>query len=435
MGVPVNKLESLRRILGNFAGGKLQSGPINIDFLGQIGAVRAKLGPGDIRGVNQAGMEGVHSLCETLIKEPAYSRGSNFDELVDVVLRLVLDQFYDERPAKVGEAEVAALEARLSAWLREGAADRILFLPCMLARTPTADFGIGPIRFQNAETFIAEVAVPNFNEHGVERLTRDMRQAGATWIAHVPVPDCREAPGWHLAEVGVDLALAGLQLIVPLKNSEWMARLHGRPRSGRVIRLGIINDRYETSFQNREPGRTLGAGAFEKYLSSDPEVLAAIGRRVASFLDGSIANSLLDRAWCDAAYWFHGGLAEPLGSLAVPMLETAIEVLLGAGSSAGGERRLIDAIWAFYGLAADGPINPTSHLTVKQFAHRFVEERSRILHGTRSTLQSQLGTSRDILAELTADFLRCYAVSLDRYRASGAARDDIQSFLDWIRPH
>ena len=431
----MNKLQSLRRIVGNFAGGILKPGSINNDTLDQFGAVRAKLGTGGIRGVNQAGMEGVNSLCDALMKEPAYARGSNFEELVDIVLTRVLNQFYDERPATVGEADLAALEGGLSEWLREGAGDRTLFVPCMLARSPTADFEIGPIRFQRAEPFIDEIATPNFHDVGVEHLIEDMRQAGATWVAHVHVPDCREAPAWHLAEVAVDLALAGLQLVVPLSSSDNVARMHGRVRPGRMIRLGILDDEYKTGFHNREPGMRLGDGAFEKYLSEGSEVLASVGRRVGSYLDGSIASAPLDLAWCDAAYWFHGGLAEPLGSLAVPMLETAIEVLLGAGNRTGSESRLIKAIWAFYGLTENAPTNPTSQQTVKQFAKRLVEERSCILHGTRSTLHSQLGTSRDVLAELTADLLRFYVVSLDRYRAAGGTGGDLQIFLNWVRPN
>ena len=55
---------------------------------------------------------------------------------------------------------------------------------------------------------------------------------------------------------------------------------------------------------------------------------------------------------------------------------------------AGSECRLLDAIKASFGLEADQTISPTSTTTVKEFVKGFVRDRSRILHGTWSTLRA-----------------------------------------------
>jgi hypothetical protein len=55
-------------------------------------------------------------------------------------------------------------------------------------------------------------------------------------------------------------------------------------------------------------------------------------------------------------------------------------------STSGSKARVLKAIRAFYGLTKDQFINPQSQLTVEKFATGFVTDRSRILHGTWSTL-------------------------------------------------
>ena len=84
-----------------------------------------------------------------------------------------------------------------------------------------------------------------------------------------------------------------------------------------------------------------------------------------------------------------------MDSIAVTKLETAIEVLLRAESKSGSEKRIIRAMDTFYALGPDDPVTPNSSVTTKAFAKRFVEDRSRVLHGTVSTLNVRMADSRD----------------------------------------
>jgi hypothetical protein len=157
--------------------------------------------------------------------------------------------------------------------------------------------------------------------------------------------------------------------------------------------------------------------------------LDAIGRRIAAYIGGTAVLPKLEQAWADAAYWFHDGLGEPLDTIAAAKLETAIEVLTGGEHMSGSERRLLRAIKAFHGVGPDQLLSSQSDLTVKQFVKRFVEHRSRILHGNWSTLNTHLGDNRPYLTLLAQSLLTHYAVELDAYATAPRALDKMDEFL------
>jgi hypothetical protein len=98
-------------------------------------------------------------------------------------------------------------------------------------------------------------------------------------------------------------------------------------------------------------------------------------------------------------------------------------------STSGSKSRLLNAIHAFYGLNSSQLINPESQLTVKEFVEGIVRDRSRILHGTWSTLRHSLRDSRPNLTILVSELLARYTLALDRYASTTGAKDDIESFL------
>lgn len=158
----------------------------------------------------------------------------------------------------------------------------------------------------------------------------------------------------------------------------------------------------------------------------------AAGPLIAEFLSRTGPLPKLAGAWADAACWFHEGLGESLDTIAVPKLETAVEVLLRSEKSAGSEARMCQAIRAFYGLEASDFINPNSTTTVKQFAKGFVKDRSMVLHGTLSTLRSSLRASRGSLEALTARLLAQYALELQDFARAPGAVDNRDAFLKFV---
>jgi len=424
------KLDYLRRISENVGTGALQPGNITQDALSRFGLVRASIGPGQVVGLRRPGLVALHSLADLFIKESVqYSRGTTFKELSDFLFGYAVEALASQTDQPPGPAELRAVDAAVSDWYASRAATRRLYVPCLLTHTASPAFGVGDVQFTHLEEFRkTQTAVAARDDFG--RLFELMSQLDAHWIATVTVAACHESRAWELADRAVDVAIAALQLTVPRENSAKMARLYARTSPQRHILIAKEGRGFRASYLNRSPGLTLGSGALSYYLSAGRTVVDAVGRRLRVLTTGESSVPKLDQAWCDAAYWLHEGLAEVLETIAVAKLETAIEVLLTAQSSKGSRRRTIKAIGAFYGLGDRDPIRPDSDVIVSEFADRFVTERSRILHGTWSTLDSVLGASRETLESFLCDLLALYVTQLDRY-AGGAGADDCDEFLEW----
>jgi hypothetical protein len=160
-------------------------------------------------------------------------------------------------------------------------------------------------------------------------------------------------------------------------------------------------------------------------------ILESVGRRVDAYVRGGVKLPNLEQAWCDAAYWFHEGLAEPPDTIAVAKLETAIEVHLGAESTKLSKKRLCQAIQAFYGRKETDPLATDASINVKQFVEGIVGARSRILHGTLSTLMENVDV-RGTVEVLSFDLLRRSSLALDGFSALAVPDDTAKAFLDWI---
>ena len=156
-------------------------------------------------------------------------------------------------------------------------------------------------------------------------------------------------------------------------------------------------------------------------------MLDSFGRRMATFLGAQSTICALEQAWCDAAYWFHQGLSEPLDTIAVAKLETAMESLFVAENTRGSEHRISRALQAILGHTetsaqrADGTM----------FARRVVEARSRFLHGTRSTTRDDVGVDRRSVEEVVRLLILCCSVRLDEYAKEEEVSDHVEAFLEW----
>ena len=173
-----------------------------------------------------------------------------------------------------------------------------------------------------------------------------------------------------------------------------MARITGRTSPPFVAIVYRIGSRTYGGFHSQPPGQGLSGGSFDEIMSNEVEMIRSVGRRVDAYVRGGSKLPKLEQAWCDAAYWFHEGLAETLDSIAVAKLETAIEVLLGAESAAKSEKRLCEALHAFHGVNEDDPIATDPSTSIKQYVKRIVGPRSRFLHGTWSTLGENAEATR-----------------------------------------
>jgi hypothetical protein len=317
-------------------------------------------------------------------------------------------------------------------------------IPCQIIPEHAAAFTVGPVEFYSKEDLIKRENLSGENLVGgisYGPLLEFMKNQRAYWVGEVTVEGFDEAAGLERANIAIDLALTAVQIAIPPCYSRDMARLTGRTMPSAIGSVTKVGGRARFGSQRRDPGLGFSAGAFELFLSKSKHILASIGNRVRAYITDDAALPKLDQSWSDAAYWLHEGLAEPLDTVAVTKLETAIEVLLSASSTKNSGPRLESAFSSFYGLLPESPYPPGSTRKVKDIVKAIVkaivERRSRILHGTLSTLTADsLATDdhggRRLLEFLCMDLVAAFSLKLDAYASTTNPKDKIKDFLEFV---
>jgi hypothetical protein len=262
-------------------------------------------------------------------------------------------------------------------------------VPCLIVPEHASPFAVGPVRFYSIRDLIAHEGIAAGNplqSLAYGPLLQFMEAQSAYWVAEVAVDGFDEPASLEKASVAADLALVAVQMAIPVFYSREMARLTGRTIPSGIGSVTKVNGQARFGSLRRDPGLGFSAGAFDQFILRAAPILASVGNRVRAYATDEAIFTKLDQSWSDAAYWFHEGLAEPLDTIAITKLETAIEVLLSAGSSKQSSSRLQLAFSSFYGLSPENAYPPGTSRTVKDIVKAIVESRSRILHGTLSTL-------------------------------------------------
>ena len=433
-----NEVGLLRRIVGQLAERPAPNAPFAQEHLRAEGFARVARRGDKLAGILGPGYQPFTTLVELLFcLSPKIERGATFAAFDGELFDLLLSNYMGREPQTIVEADAIAVEDHLSSWFESRATTRTFFIPCSITRAPSARFAIGSIKF----IYIDDIAKSEFNTiAGVswastfEKLVAEMRKERAHWLAAVEVHDCDRDRGQEVAELAIDVALVAFQVAQPYLGTRNMSRLAARRGLLTKQTLSVAADGEPSGgFSVLDAGMSIGQGYLGEIVRESAPVIASVGNRVGTFTTGSFRLPKLEQAWCDAAYWLHEGLAEPMDSIAVTKLETAIEVLLRAENKSGSERRIILAMDTFYTLKPEDPITPNSGVTTKAFAKRFVKDRSRVLHGTVSTLNVRMAASRDSLENLVTTLIRATVQELDLYLQSPSPADDTEMFLEWIK--
>ena len=341
-------------------------------------------------------MPGHHAFTELteciLERVPRMERGVAYAD-VQTELFARMENYIGREPSNVSDQDAQALVAHFEKWFADRALPRRVFVPCVISRTPAPRFEIGPVTFEYIDDITASNVYPRSADDtiagrpGFDDIVRWMREEKADWLAHVYLEGCEQKRAEEIAELSVDLVIVGLQLAAPYLDTRTMSRLDARRGTSQKRAMSEAGGFYSTGWRRREPGVAIGHGTLPDILEKAAPVFVAVGNVVRSFATGSYRLPTLERAWCDAACWFHQALAESIDTIAIANLETALEVLVRAESSRGSERRMVEILSAFFGLGPDDQITPGSLLTTRQFARNIVRDRSRIVSGQLTRLE------------------------------------------------
>ena len=121
-----------------------------------------------------------------------------------------------------------------------------------------------------------------------------------SWLAEVSVDRCERARSGEIAGLAVDVALGGLQLVVPAHYSRNIARISGRAMPAYRGSFAVTDTGVEPGIANLQPGLGLPAEEFEGFIAAASAEFAAMGRLIGAYLSGRGKLPNLQEAWCNA---------------------------------------------------------------------------------------------------------------------------------------
>jgi hypothetical protein len=407
----------------------------------EIAFVMDWLPTGEARGFRQSGVNALIELTSILRnEEPTYRRGIRPERLAVHVAHSIVAAFQNCLASIPTPDNIVAIEKEVRQRFAAKAVTCTHCIPCRIIPEHASSFSVGPVEFYSQEDLIKRENISKGNplkemSHGP--LLEFMQSQSAYWVADVTVDGFDDVAGLERANIAIDLALTAVQIAIPPYYSRSMARLTDRTLPSTIGSVTKVGGNARFGSQRCDPGLGFSAGAFDQFLSRSAPILVSIGNRVRAYITDSAVLPKLDQSWSDAAYWLHEGLTEPLDTVAVTKLETAIEVLLSAASSKNSGSRLEAAFSSFYGLSPECSYPSKSNRKVKDVVKAIVESRSRILHGTLSTLTADsLATDnhggRRVLEFLCMDLLATFSLKLDAYASITAPKDNIKDFLQFV---
>ena len=390
---------------------------------------------GQFTGLRQDGVPTIISFAKSLRSaDPRYARGTQFGTFVQQVFNEAVALKRRTPSAPIVTADLQNLETNIAAWFAKNSVPQRHLIPCSIIPYRAKDVVVGPVMFQHIATFdFAAFGVdPGLTDITVGPFVETMRARAAAWVALIEITDIEPVRSLEMAGIAVDVALTTLQLVVPHELIDQAARITGRSLPPFVAALVNRNGHVAPTFSNHESGKLLSGEVFDNIVGYARSVLESAGRRLNALISGNSQFPKREMAWCNSAFWFHEALAEPLATVAIAKLETSIENLFGAGNPAESTNRILQALEGVFALDANDSIALGSSIKVKDFVKDVVTSRSRILHGTWSTLTEELPLGRKEVATLARELLVSFTLKLDQYATTASPVDKAKDFLDWM---
>jgi hypothetical protein len=392
---------------------------------------------GNAIGFKKVGADAVIALAEGFLKEHLnYARATDLQRLTAALAEELIAAIQNG----AAHEDYCKFEEKLKTWFANETVPKTHYIPCSITPYDSKTFNVGPVTFHTVRSFksVYEIGLKDeLEQYGYNKLFEFAAEQKANWIAEITIEGYDQIRSSEQANIAVDIALTVLQLLIPSSISREVSRSTARtipPFKGSFEKVG---ESWRVGHMRCDPCFSYSAEYFDELLFEHRIILDSVGCRVNSFVTNVTTLPKLDQAWCDAAYWFHEGVSEKLDTIAVTKMETSIEVLIFAENPSGCKNSLIKAFQAIYGLDRNQPLSEDNPRTVYEFINSIVRARSRILHGTWSTLNYRQLTRnehqhRADVEWLARDLLVHFTLQLDEYKNINNPEDDFKKFIEWI---
>lgn len=398
--------------------------PMGPEDLGRTGLKFAKINHERSLGFAFAGVRLIRKMAAHMhSNDPVYMRATSLREFEKVVANAALD-LYETRDS-LGSEHVVAIENAVDRWFEERTAPLQLLIPCAIHPFQVEPFSIGPVTFVHA----ADLATVGVTEtSGLELMDRMFRERGGCWIASVTV-EAEQTRQRELAELAVDLALAALHIAMP--EQVVMCRLTGRARHNWSGIWTHTSGWVSGGIDNLEPGRTMSPEFFSASLAQLKPILDEFGTKIASFINVRQPMPRVESAWCDSIYWYLEAIQDDIDATAIAKFEICLENLAEAESLHKSSSRIRTLLRSFLRVSGGQPILEGATLSTADFVSELVTGRSRILHGTSSTLSSRLQLDRREAAEVTRRLLLITGLNMGKFLETHSSQDSMGDYGRW----
>ena len=390
------------------------------------------------KGLSREAAQDLVQLVKSLRQNRAdVARGVSLNVMCGVVAKAIMEVFRGRLGDEAQESDLAELKRHVETWFSNAAVSRRHLVPCTIFPSSARAFEFGPIRFFHQSELDPKDYGLAAMEGGVEAyfgpLLSLMGDHAVSWLAEVSVEGCERERSTEIAGLAVDVALGGLKLVVPAAYGRNMARITARTLPAYRGSFAVTDTGVEPGLKKLQPGLGLSADAFETFIAAASAQIAAMGRLIDAYLSGRGNLPKLRQGWCNGVYWFHESMSEPLDTVAMVKLETAIENMFLAESTAKARWRVLEGLKVMFGISESDPINPSSDVTFKKLVNDMAQTRSSVLHGTRPTLPGRdLGLDRSLVEGIAREFLIRYPQLVETYgREVDAAEDKVEALLKW----
>ena len=366
-----------------------------------------------------------------------FAWGVSLNAMCDAVAKTVMEMFRTRSADEANAEDLARLKRTVEAQFAEAVVTRRHLVPCTILPGSARSIEFGPVRFFHQSALDPNdyglAAIKGGAKAYFGPLSRMMARHEASWLAEVSVGGCEGQRSTEIAGLAVDVALGGLQLVVPVAFGRDIARITARTLPAYRGSFAVIETEVEAGFKRRQPGLGLSSDDFDGFIAAASAEIEAMGRFIEAYLSRRGNLPRLRRAWCNAVYWFHEGMSEPLDTVATVKLETAIENLFLAESTAKAKKRMLEGLEGMLGISGSDTVSPLSEVTFRKLVNDIAKTRSSVLHGTSPTLPGRdLGVDRSLVEGMARQFLIRYPRLVEAYeRESDAAKDDIEALLKW----
>lgn len=181
---------------------------------------------GERVGIRRDGVAAAIKLARSLAKDsPQYHRGARYRTLTEAILNTSIEKFTGRAPDAISVADLAALKAAVQEWFSQNVVPRCYSVPCLLMPDlecfPNArPFTIGPVAFRHVSDFLKARNSTDPDQHMLDKikygqLLQAMKERHATWVAEVEIDGCEETKASDIADLAIDIALVGIQLVIP----------------------------------------------------------------------------------------------------------------------------------------------------------------------------------------------------------------------------